>query len=127
MSNDNFEKYVDALGKENSKIFPSDEIIKITLSNEIIKKLKELKRLMEWDNNTAINAALTFFYKYGDHGAINLDADCGVINIDFVPSLKNEKRIEELKKKFGRNEVAGYAVALGVLMIHNKLMTALND
>jgi hypothetical protein len=73
MPNENLNKYVAALTEKDNSSSNKDESFIIYLSDSSRKMLQELKKTMEWNNDIALNSALTIFFKYGLNDKKNLE------------------------------------------------------
>jgi len=97
MDNKNYKKYIDVLNS-NEQIDKKDEFLTLSLTDETLKKLKEIKKSMEWKTDLALNSVLTFFFNvahYKNRDNIQLSSNQKVQEIRFSPTIKNEKRIHK--------------------------------
>lgn len=101
MDNKNYEAYINILDSD-IKTKQKEEILTLFVTGKTLKKLKEIKNFMEWKTDLALNSIFTFFFKsenYKNEKSIKVDSDEKQIEVKFVPTLKNEKRINRYLKE----------------------------
>ena len=102
MSNENYNNYIKAISKGSKTQSDFDKgILSISLDEQSIKLIKDIKSFMEWDLDTAINSAITYFYKTNESENVS-QSDVSEANgrkIKFTPTFKNKQRItKEIEK-----------------------------
>ncbi|NKC11998.1 MAG: hypothetical protein GKR94_07290 [Gammaproteobacteria bacterium] len=77
MSNENHTNYIKAISK-GPKLQRNieNDILSVSLDEQSLKLIKDIKSFMEWDVDTAINSAITYFYKTGESDDVK-DNDVG--------------------------------------------------
>ena len=96
MSNGNYKNYIKAISKGSDIHRNTDkDIIFISLDEQSIELIKKIKSFMEWDLNTAINSAITYFYKTNESSDVkdNVLNDLKGEDVKFTPTFKNRQRI----------------------------------
>ncbi|WP_252180433.1 hypothetical protein [Endozoicomonas sp. 4G] len=108
MSNENHNNYIKAISNsEDSKSHRNTDSdrLSLPLDEQSIKLIKDIKTFMEWDVDTAINSAITYFYKTSESQDIadndnNVVTKSTVEEVKFTPTFKNKQRISrEIEKK----------------------------
>lgn len=99
MTNENHENYVKALAAPSKSSRKQEKSIKIFLSPEIIKLLKDIKSLMELENNSVINSAIAFFYnnkfKINDDQLQKISSKIEGKSLEYIATPKNDQRIKD--------------------------------
>lgn len=138
MPNENLNKYVAALTEKDNSSSNKDEGFIIYLSDSSRKMLQELKKTMEWNNEIALNSALTIFFKYGLNDKKNLKLSESKITIldknfndkkklEFHATLKNEDRIKELVEEDSVNDIFSSIAKSGIEILYKRLIRSDKD
>ena len=102
MSNENYNNYIKAISKGSKTQSDFDKgILSISLDEQSIKLIKDIKSFMEWDLDTAINSAITYFYKTNESENVSQSdvSEASGRKIKFTPTFKNKQRItKEIEK-----------------------------
>ena len=108
MGDKNYEKYIQILDNDKSQTQTKDELLTLSLTDDAWKKLKEIKKIMEWNKDLTLNSLLTFFFNIINTKTIqNMEVD-SVQNhkeVKFVPTIKNEKRLQKYLKENTHNSI----------------------
>lgn len=101
MNDENHKKYVKSISRGSNHQQSIDKnSLSVSLDEQSIQLIKEIKSFMEWDLDTAINSSITYFYKTDE--AKNMQGssihDLKSRNIKFTPTFKNKQRITKVIK-----------------------------
>lgn len=120
MDNKNREEYIKELDNKNK--FPKkEELPTLSITDETLKKLKEIKELMEWNTDLALNAIFTFFFKMENsknQANIQVSSSTKQKEIKFSPTIKNEERINQYLEKNSHSSI----IELSIGIFYQKLL-----
>lgn len=114
MDNKNREEYVNALDNKN-EFQKKEELPTLSITYETLKKLKEIKELMEWNTDLALNAIFTFFFKMENakkQDKIKLSLSEKQKEIKFSPTIKNEERINKYLEENSHSSIIELSIGL---------------
>lgn len=120
MNNKNREEYVNALDNQN-EFQKKEELPTLSVTYETLKKLKEIKDLMEWNTDLALNAIFTFFFKmenFKNKNNIQLSSSKKQRKIKFSPTIKNEERINKYLEENNHSSI----IELSIGIFYQKLI-----
>ena len=120
MDNKNREEYVNALDNTN-EFQKKEELPTLSITYETLKKLKEIKELMEWNTDLALNAIFTFFFKMENsknQDKIKLSSSKKQKEIKFSPTIKNEERINKYLEENSHSSI----IELSIGIFYQKLI-----
>jgi len=108
MGNENYEKYIKILNDDRNKVPVKDELLTLSLTDDAVKKLKEIKKIMEWNKDLTLNSLFTFFFNILNTKNIQnreMDKVQNHKEIKFVPTIENEERIQKYLKENTHNSI----------------------
>ena len=108
MGDKNYEKYIKILDDDKSQTQTKDELLTLSLTDDAWKKLKEIKKIMEWNKDLTLNSLLTFFFNIINTKTIQnmkVDSVQNYKEVKFVPTIKNEKRLQKYLKENTHNSI----------------------
>ena len=108
MGNENYEKYIKILNDDRNQVPVKDELLTLSLTDDAVKKLKEIKKIMEWNKDLTLNSLFTFFFNILNTKNIQnreMDKVQNHKEIKFVPTIENEERIQKYLKENTHNSI----------------------
>jgi peptide methionine sulfoxide reductase MsrA len=108
MGNENYEKYIKILNDDRNQVPVKDELLTLSLTDDAVKKLKEIKKIMEWNKDLTLNSLFTFFFNILNTKNIQnreMDKIQNHKEIKFVPTIENEERIQKYLKENTHNSI----------------------
>jgi len=120
MDKKNREEYVNVLDNRN-EFQKKEELPTLSITYETLKKLKEIKELMEWNTDLALNAIFTFFFKMENsknQDKIKLSSSKKQKEIKFSPTIKNKERINKYLEENSHSSI----IELSIGIFYQKLI-----
>lgn len=121
MDNKNREEYINTLDDNKSQIYKKEELLTFSLTDETLKKFKEIKKSMEWNNDFTLNSIFTFFFNVANsQNKINIQSNSNQKQkeIKFSPTIKNEERINKYLEENSHSSI----IELSIGIFYQKLI-----
>lgn len=123
MDNKNYEAYISILDSD-IKTQQKEELLTLFITDETLKKLKEIKNFMEWKTDLALNSIITFFFKTENlknskkKKNIKVNSNQKQTEVKFAPTIKNEERINKYLEENSHSSI----IELSIGIFYQKLI-----